>query len=367
MKICFLAHDLDTKNGGGRFASDLIFHIQKSGHEVFVLTGFKTDEALPYKTENLLKRYIINFLKIRKIFKNSDVIHVIDVWPYGFYACVAAIGLSKPVVVTALGTYSVSSFHSRLKPFLIWAYRRFKVVVAISDYTSEQIKKRLPDINIKIIYPGFDLAFWQENENGFKNNKEILNFKPYILSVGAVKPRKGYESSTQAFAILAQKFNNLNYVIVGQVFDQGKEAEYAQNLREIVKKENLENRVFFLSQNISDEFLKGLYADAELFLLAPIQDNNQFEGFGLVYLEAAAAGLPIVATYQSGAESATKDRFNSILVPPDHPRLIAAAITEILSDKSFGAALGSHSRQWAQKFSWEEVIKSYVEIYKDFA
>ena len=75
MKICFLTHDLNIKDGGGRFSFDLVSNLRNSGYEVLVLTNL-----------DLLKHPLINFFLIRRIFKTPDIIHAIDIWPNGFYA-----------------------------------------------------------------------------------------------------------------------------------------------------------------------------------------------------------------------------------------------------------------------------------------
>lgn len=348
MKICFLIHDLNIKDGGGRLAFDLVSSLRKSGGEVTVLTDL-----------DLLKNPLFNFLKIRKIFKKSDIIHAVDIWPNGFYGRLISFGLKNPIIITALGTYSVAPFYSWRRLLMIWACKNSQVI-AISDYTKEKINKILPHLKIRIICPGFNLDFWS-GDNAV-SEKEIMHFKPYILSVGALKFRKGYHNSIQAFNIVAKQFKNLNYVIIGQ----GEELEYAKNLKSFIKDNGLENRVFFISSGIDDNKLLEFYRSAELFVLTPVEENHHFEGFGIVYLEAAASGLPIVATYDSGAASATKDGYNSILVPQNDSQRTADAVLKILSDNLLRLNLKNNSRKWAKNFSWEKIIKKYTEIYNAY-
>jgi len=350
MRICFLTFNLNTKDGGGRFAFDFVSNLKNLGHEVFVLTNF-----------DLLKNPLLNFFKIRKIFQNSDIIHAIDIWPNGFYAKLISLGLEKSIIITALGSYSVAPFYSWRRPLMIWASRKARMV-AISDYTKEKINKIIADLDIKVICPGFDLNFWSGTEKKYLPDEKILRLKPYILSVGALKFRKGYHNSVLAFSIIARRFEHLNYVIIGQ----GEESNYAQELKKIIKENNLENRVFFISSVVDDETLLGLYRNAELFLLTPVEENHHFEGFGIVYLEAAASGLPIVATFNSGAVSATKDGFNSILVPQNDPQRVAEAISKILSNDEAKKDLKNNSYEWVKNFSWDKIVMSYNEIYNAY-
>ncbi|MEK9184754.1 MAG: glycosyltransferase family 4 protein [Patescibacteria group bacterium] len=342
MRICFIVHNLNTTNGGGRFSNDLVLNLKNKGFEIEVITAENT-------------RPLLNFFMIRRVFKSSDIIHVIDVWPNGFYARLISLGLKKPIVITALGTYSVKPFYSWQRLLMKWTCHSIQLV-AISDYTKEKILEIIPDINIKVISPGFDLDFWSGDSIV---SEKILRLKPYILSVGALKSRKGYLGSIKAFAAVVKKIENLNYVIIGQC----EESDYVRNIKEIIKENSLENRVFFVSSGIDDNTLLGFYRNAELFTLIPVEEDHHFEGFGIVYLEAAASGLPIVATYNSGATSATKDGYNSILVPQNNSQKTADAIIKILFDDVLKTSLKNNSREWVKEFSWEKIIKKYIEIY----
>ncbi len=344
MKICFVIKNLNTTDGGGRFSYDLVSNLRKVGEEVSVLTH-----------SDILKNPWINFFKIRKILKNSDIIHAVDIWPNGFYARLISLWLKKPVVVTALGTYSVAPFYSWRRPLAKWVLRTIQLTV-ISNYTKEKILEIIPNLDIKVICPGFDLGFWSGEQ---PNNDEIVGLKPYILSVGALKSRKGYLNSIAAFIIAAKKTDNLNYVIIGQ----GEESGYAKKLKKIIRENHLEKRVFFISDGIDDKKLLGFYRNAELFVLTPIEENHHFEGFGIVYLEAAASGLPIIASWGSGAESAVSDGFNGILTPQNNPEAAADVIVKIISNRALKSKFENNSREWVKNFSWDKVISSYTEIY----
>jgi len=353
MKICFLTYNLNTTDGGGRFSHDLILNLKNREIELEVIM-----------TEKI--KLLFNFFKIRKIFKKSDIIHAVDIWPNGFYAKLISFGLNKPIFITALGTFSVLPFYSWRRPLAVWTCKNARII-AISDYTKKEINKILPDLDIKVICPGFDLNFWSGAEVRLQEFPEVglqyKKFKPYILSVGAIKSRKGYHNSIRAFGIVAQKIKNLNYVIVGQMYE---ESEYMNELKKIIKEYNIQSRVFFIGSGIDDGKLLGFYRNAELFLLIPAKKNHHFEGFGIVYLEAAASGLPIVAAYNSGATSAVKENHNAILTPQNDSRGIADAVLKILSDNSLRSNLENNSREWVKKFDWGKIIINYIEIYNAY-
>jgi glycosyltransferase involved in cell wall biosynthesis len=79
------------------------------------------------------------------------------------------------------------------------------------------------------------------------------------------------------------------------------------------------------------------------------------EGLGLVYLEAAAASKPIVATATGGVVDVVKNGFNGILVPPEDYEAAARAIIKILSDPKLAADMGMNGTKIARSYSWDNI------------
>ncbi|MBU4332455.1 glycosyltransferase family 4 protein, partial [Patescibacteria group bacterium] len=183
-----------------------------------------------------------------------------------------------------------------------------------------------------------------------------------ILSVGMLKQRKGFHVSLKAVAQVKEKYPNLRYYIVGRQEDKN----YFEKLKQIVKDYNLENSVVFL-ENISDRELKKLYNQADLFLLTPVYIKGNFEGFGLVYLEAGAFGKPVVGSLGSGAEEAVVHNETGLLVPQNDPKATAEATIKILGNPELAKKLGQGNKNFTKDHDWERVAKKYQEIYKKFA
>lgn len=346
MRICFLIINTNTNAGWGRMAFDLIGAIKGRNIETIVLSS----------NEPLLAHPILNFFKIRKIFKQCDIIHAIEAWPIGFWANIVNRGLKKKVIITAVGTYSVVPLYNLpSKWFLAWAYEKANAITAISDYTANEINKVLPGLKIKIIPNGVDLEKWSKK---FISSEDILGLRPYILSVGGVKQRKGFRNSIIAFARIAKEFSDLKYVIVGQIGD----ANYMAKLQNVVMDNDLNNRVIFMGI-VSDEKLIALYQNAELFILTPEEHNHHFEGFGLVYLEAAANGLPSIGSRKSGAEDAIKEGVSGLLVNQGDINGIAQVLRKILSDANLKNKFSKEALNWAKENTWDKIAKKYLNIY----
>ncbi len=347
IKICYLVNDVNIKAGWGRMASDLIHAAEK--HSVVV--------KVILREGGLLERPFFNFFKIRKIISGCDIVHAFDVWPFGFLASVYSIGFGKKIIISAIGTYSVAPLYNFfLKILSLRAYKRADKITAISDYTAREIKKIIADLDIIVLPNGVDFEKWSSESSMYP---EISQLKPYILGVGGVKQRKGYHNSILAFAEANNKFPELKYIIIGQTNDEN----YVSKLKKIIGEHNLKDKVIFFS-SISDEKLGAFYKNAELFILTPEEHDHQFEGFGLVYLEAAANGLPSIGSRQSGAETAIKEGVSGILVNQGDIHETALAIEKILSDVNFKNKLRSGALEWARQNTWQKAVSRYFEVYE---
>jgi D-inositol-3-phosphate glycosyltransferase len=93
-----------------------------------------------------------------------------------------------------------------------------------------------------------------------------------------------------------------------------------------------------------------------------------YEPFGIVPLEAMAAGVPVVATAVGGQNDTVIDRFTGLHVPPREPRAIAAALRELLADPALRARLGAAGRHRIEgRFTWERVASESVKVYRGIA
>jgi len=262
----------------------------------------------------------------------------------------ANIGLNKKLIISGIGTYSVLPLDEPIKKwFLRWAYKRADKIICISSFTEKQILKRINLHNTVVINHGVDY-------NKFQIDYREQNKEKIILSVGALKPRKGYHISIPAIAEVKKKYPDIKYYIVG-----GKPQKIYTDL---VKSLNLEKNVEFL-QDLFDEELIKLYCKSNIFLLASITINdNDFEGFGLVYLEAGACGKPVIGAHGSGAEDAIIDGETGILVPQNDVQKTAEAILKLLDDPELAKKMGENGKKFAKKMDWDNVIKKYIKTYE---
>ncbi|MBI2635366.1 MAG: glycosyltransferase family 4 protein [Parcubacteria group bacterium] len=343
MRIYYLIENADSKHGGGRYAGDLVSAVKNAGYEVVVSE----------QKNKWFGGLILDAIKIRKHLKNCDIIHAIDGYPYAIVAAVANIGLNKKLIITVQGTYAVAPLYNFIAGTLVkWAYKRADKIIAISRYTKKEILKKVNVQNIEVVNHGihFDKFYREPIESGDE----------FILSVGALKYRKGYHISIPSFAQAKKEFPDLKYKIIGSQ----KDANYFDELKNLATQLGVDRDIEFLS-GLGDEALSELYRRARLFILTSVNEGHHFEGFGLVFLEAAAAGLSVVGTTGSGIEDAVKNNFNGILVPQNDIKAAAEALLKILKDEQLRREMSLNSFSWAKDHDWDKVILQYFRVYED--
>lgn len=355
MRICVVVDNLDRKKGWGRLAGTVADYMQKAGHRV----GFVVQSGVSAPGVMTLKLGTRTFgdffslparlLRLRKFFKDYDVVLCYDLNPYGIMACAASIGLRTKVVIHALATYSLFGAHTPFRNALMrWAYRRAARVLYVSDFLKRQIERTGFVLTNGVLLPvGVDTNFFTPGP------KTELD-SDYILSVGALKERKGFHISIAAFAEIAEEFTNLKYIIIGNQDN----ALCFNQLKSQVADLKLGERVIFIS-HVSDERLLEYYRGAKLFLLTPLTTSDAVEGFGMVYLEAAACAIPAVGTLDTGAEAAIAEGVTGYLTSRE-PEAIADALRKILKDPRHAADLGSNGRLRALQFDWQRISEMYL-------
>ncbi len=167
-----------------------------------------------------------------------------------------------------------------------------------------------------------------------------------VLTVGRLHPRKGQLLTLQALQALPPALRaGLEYWIVGTA----SRPHYEKTLRAAAAHAGFV--VKFLG-DLSDAELDAVYDQADIFSLTSIDHGHSVEGFGLVYLEAAAHGLPVVAHTVGGVSEAVVDHVTGLLVFPHQPSRLTAAFARLLTDPDLRHRLGTAGRDWAARNSW---------------
>src|SRR3990167_7641502 len=344
MKILLLVSNADTKAGSGRNVATVAAVLRDAGHEVSVLGYTKG-----------FWRFV---MEVRKRARTSDVVQAIDINPVGLPGYVGTRFTKAKFVIIAQAAYAVAPLYSRKAALLSRiAYRGADAVVAGSSFVAQEIQKKVPGLKVSVIDPGIDMSKFPDAAH---TDRLMTQTDPYILGVGAVKARKGYDVSLRAFALLKTDFPRLRYVIVGSQTDEPK---FFRMLTELARELGVGRDVDFLA-NVPDAGLNELYDRASVFVLTSVNLGFHFEGFGMVFLEAAAHGLPSVGTLGNGIADAVEDGTTGILVPQHDPEATAQAIRAILTDTVKAERMSARARAFASEHDLPHLARCYERLYR---
>ncbi len=345
MKILLLVSNTDTKAGSGRNVATISAVLRDVGHEVMILAYTKG-----------FWRFV---REVRKYAKTSDIVQAIDINPVGLPGYLATRFTKAKFIIIAQAAYAVAPLYSRKMALLSQIiYRGADAVVAGSSFVAQEIQKKVPGLDVVVIDPGIDMSKFADGASALRRS---AGTEPFILGVGAVKSRKGYDVSLRAFARLKADFPRLRYIIVGSQTD---DPLYFSMLTELARELGVENDIDFLA-NVPDVKLNELYDRASVFVLTSVNFGFHFEGFGMVFLEAAAHGLPSVGTLGNGIADAVEDGTTGILVPQNDPEATARAIKAILSDTAKAERMSIRARAFAREHDLPHLTRCYEALYRD--
>ena len=188
---------------------------------------------------------------------------------------------------------------------------------------------------------------------------------PVLLTVARLVSRKGIDTVLRALPPLLELTPSLEYWIVGIGPARPALEKLAHDLQIV-------GAVRFLSQEgapTSDSELPEIYRRASIFVLPAREEFHtaesarSVEGFGIVYLEASASGLPVVGARSRGASEAVRNGETGLLVPPDDPAALTQALARLLGDDDLRQRLGRDGRRWVERdMNWDRVGRQFISI-----
>lgn len=300
MKVLILSTPPSMTHGWGRYTHELITALAAAGAEIIFATSHDAPAVcdLPlagyHRTlPSLTPAKRLNSLRlmacapaISALANKADVVHVLAE-PYAL----AAGWVTRPLFITAHGTYLPASLRRRGLSLIYRRIYKRSQIMCVSDYTQTFVRAALPDAALLLVPNGVNAACFQ------RVVPLPLKDHPTILTVGEVKARKGFHIVAQAMKRVRAQIPNAQAVFIGSFVDPA----YRAMIQAQIDADGLTNAIHWLGR-VSDETLLGWYHAADAFVLPSLNVSGKFEGFGLVYLEASAAGLPVIGTRDCGAE-----------------------------------------------------------------
>jgi glycosyltransferase involved in cell wall biosynthesis len=177
-----------------------------------------------------------------------------------------------------------------------------------------------------------------------------------ILFLSNLVPYKGPDILLSAFADLAAEDSSAVLVFAG-------DGRLSRCLKEKAERLGLSGRVIFTGY-IGEEEKPLYFRAADIFCLP---STGTTESFGIVNLEAMAAGTPIVASRTGGIPDVVVDQKTGLLVPPADAKALCSAIRELLDDRMLAARLGEEGALRARSYSWDAIAERTLALYREVA
>ena len=254
--------------------------------------------------------------------------------------------LVSPVPVVA--TFHAFAEHSNLvrygAPLVRPIWNRLAERIAVSDPAADYVSGPLRPRPV-VIPNGVDVAAFASAQASTD-----LPAGRRVLWVNRLDRQKGFAVALEAFARLVREHPDAVLIVAGDGPDRGLVERTPPEVRQ---------RITMLG-SVPHADLAPIYAAADVFI-APATGQ---ESFGIVLVEAMAAGVPVVASDIAGYRSVARNGLDARLVRAEDPGALATAVGEVLADPTAAAAMAAAGRERAAEFAWERVIPRLEAIYE---
>lgn len=234
-------------------------------------------------------------------------------------------------------------------------YREAEAVFPVSKPTRNLLVGRgLPAEKVHVVHLGVNNQIFEPVPPLTNWNGKSLKGERVILSVGRLVERKGVDKVIEALPLVLKQLPNALYVVVG-------DGPYREQLMQLSQRRGVSDKVLFAGY-VPD--IRPFYHACEVFVL-PTREGRKgdIEGLGLVYLEAAACGKPVIASLVGGVADAVVPNETALIVDPLAPEEIANAIIRVLTDNELARKLGEAGRERVLKeFTYDKIAEKVLQI-----
>ncbi|MDT5388065.1 MAG: phosphatidyl-myo-inositol dimannoside synthase [Mycobacterium sp.] len=286
-----------------------------------------------------------------------------------WFGAAAPLALLAPLARDAGARRVIASTHGHevgwsMLPLARTALRRIgndtDVVTFVSHYTRSRFASAFgPQAALEHLAPGVDTERFEPDSvaRAELRARYGLGGRPVIVCVSRLVPRKGQDMLIQALPSIRQRVPGAALVIVGG-------GPYLDKLRRLAHGFGVADDVVF-TEGVPAEELSAHHAMADVFAM-PCRTRGSgldVEGLGIVYLEASATGVPVVAGRSGGAPESVRDGETGLVVDGWDVGAIAAAVGDLLADPQRAAAMGAAGRQWVvENWQWRTKARRLSEL-----
>lgn len=266
---------------------------------------------------------------VRRILKlkptRLDQIHCGRALPEGFMGLIVSLLLRKPLVCYVHGEdIEVARTSRELALMVRLVLKGSKRLICNSQNTRHLLMNhwRVPSHKIEVLNPGVDTAVFQPSLPDADFRRQMGWEGRFVtLTVGRLQRRKGHDKMIEALPAIRQNIPNVLYAIVG-------DGDQRPTLQALVEQHGLEQAVQFLDE-LDDDQLVQCYQQCNLFILPNRADGNDIEGFGMVLVEAQAAGKPVIAGDSGGTAETMVQGVTGLVIDCTQPETIQQGVVQL--------------------------------------
>ena len=297
----------------------------------------------------LVRRQVARILRRHRV----ELLHVHCVSLNAVYALAASRSLGLPLVVTVHGELTMDANRTFQRDR--WAQDTLRECLRVAACVTAPSEQTLGEVEAWEGRALRDKALVIPNGIALDGPPVPTPWphpRPYVLAIGRHVAQKGFDVLLRALAELqAAGDPGFDLLLAGNGPENG-------SLRALAAELRLDGRVHFLGQ-VDRARAAALFAGCLFFTLP-----SRHEPFGLVNLEAMAAGKAVVATRVGGVPEVVADGENGCLIPPEDVSALAEALARVAGDVELRARLGAAGRRRAELFAWPTVVQSYLAVYE---
>jgi phosphatidyl-myo-inositol dimannoside synthase len=267
-----------------------------------------------------------------------------------------------------LWTYALEIMDERLRASILPAMLDANLVITISEFTREFLASMgVPQSRVVKIRPGADPWHFRPEMDCRELAQRLGVFgRPTLLTVARIVKAnryKGHDVVLRALAAVKREVPDVAYVIVGE----GDDLEYLDRVaRECGVRENV-----IFAGRVSEEELPLLYNACDAFIMCSRAERGRrgilAEGFGIALLEASACGKPVIGGRSGGVPDAVREGITGLLVDPNDPEAVAAAIVTVLQEPGLAKTLGNNGRAWVEReMNWTRAADEFEQAMRKF-
>lgn len=292
----------------------------------------------------LWPHWIPAFWPVVKLRRRYDVLVVSHILPLGLVARIASRILKKPYMVILHGMdFALARRNGWKQRLTKWILREASVVVTNTDALAREVRGFVTTKQLVTVYPCLS-SHLVTQETALDPRNSVQDRPIELLTVARLVPRKGHAHVLDAISILKDRRLDrpLHYTVVGN-------GPLLASLRAHATALGIGDALVSFLPDADDAELVQCYRHADIFVMPTEHLGRDLEGFGMVYIEAGAFGLPVVASDLPGVNEAVIDQETGVLVPPASAADLADTLEKLIKDEPLRLKLGRAGRDRAFK------------------